>query len=76
MPPSAGWRPPRELSDRERAVLGALALGDTDDMAARRLRLSSRTIRYVVSDLMERYHVKSRFQLGLVLGRLTEGDRQ
>jgi DNA-binding CsgD family transcriptional regulator len=74
VPPSPGWRPPRELSDRERAVLAALSQGDTDDMVAQRLGLSSRTIRYVISDLMERYQVKTRFQLGLALGRLAEGE--
>jgi DNA-binding CsgD family transcriptional regulator len=72
--PSTGWRPPCDLSDRERAVLAALALGHTDETAARHLRLSSRTIRYVVSELMDRYQVKTRFQLGLVVGRHTEGE--
>jgi DNA-binding CsgD family transcriptional regulator len=73
--PSHGWRPPSDLTDRERAVLAALAAGDTDEMAGKRLRLSSRTIRYVVSDLMERYQVKTRFQLGLVIGRHNEGEQ-
>jgi DNA-binding CsgD family transcriptional regulator len=71
--PAPGWRPPHDLGERERAVLAALALGDTDEMAARRLRLSSRTVRYVVRDLMDRYQVTTRFQLGLVVGRITEG---
>jgi DNA-binding CsgD family transcriptional regulator len=72
--PSPGWRPPRELSDRERAVLAALAQGDTDDMVAQRLQLSSRSVRYVIRDLMDHYQVQTRFQLGLVLGRLVERE--
>lgn len=71
-PPARAWRPPRDLSDRERAVLAALALGHTDETAAQQLRLSSRTVRYVVRDLMDRYQVKTRFQLGLVVGQITE----
>ena len=72
-PQPAGWRPPQGLTDRERAVLAALVQGDTDDAVARRLRLSSRTVRYVIRDLMDRYQVQTRFQLGLAVGRLTEG---
>jgi DNA-binding CsgD family transcriptional regulator len=71
--PSSSWQPPPTLSDRERAVLAALALGHTDETAARHLRLSSRTVRYVVRELMDRYQVKTRFQLGLVVGHQSEG---
>jgi DNA-binding CsgD family transcriptional regulator len=71
---SPGWRPPEGLSDRERAVLAALALGDTDEAAAQRLQVSSRTVRYIVRELMDRYQVTTRFQLGLVVGRVREGD--
>ena len=74
--PTAGWRPPQGLSGRERAVLVALAEGDTDEMAAERLQISSRTVRYVIRELMDRYHVKTRFQLGLVVAHLTEGEQE
>src|SRR5690606_31589773 len=72
--PSPGWRAPAELTDRERAVLAALALGGTDEAVAQRLQLSSRTVRYVVRELMDRYQVTTRFQRGLVVGRIREGD--
>lgn len=76
MAPRERWQPPRRLTDRERAVLAALAQGDTDDMAASRLHVSSRTVRYVVSELMEQYQVKTRFQLGLVVGRLDRREEE
>ena len=40
----------------------------TDATAAAKLNLSVRTVAYAVQNLMERYGVRSRFQLGLVLG--------
>lgn len=56
------------LTGREKAVVDALAAGCTDLQAAQRLRLSVRTIGYVVRGLMDQYGVENRFQLGLVLG--------
>jgi DNA-binding NarL/FixJ family response regulator len=59
------------LSPREQAIIGLLAAGATDAAAATRLNLSVRTIAYTIRDLMERFGVQTRFQLGLVLGSLT-----
>jgi DNA-binding CsgD family transcriptional regulator len=56
------------LTDRERAIIALLATGDTDAAVAMSLGLSLRTIAYTVKELMERCGVRSRFQLGLVLG--------
>jgi DNA-binding CsgD family transcriptional regulator len=63
-----GWLPPMSLSDRERAIIALLAAGYTDALVAEQLEISKRTISYTLSEVMERYQVKNRFQLGLVLG--------
>jgi DNA-binding CsgD family transcriptional regulator len=60
----SGLRP----TDRERAIIALLGTGDTDAAVATKLGLSVRTIAYTVKELMELYGVRSRFQLGLVLG--------
>lgn len=57
-----------QLTDRERAIIALLGTGDTDAAVAVTLGLSVRTIAYTVKELMERHGVRSRFQLGLVLG--------
>jgi DNA-binding CsgD family transcriptional regulator len=67
-PSPKGWVPPTALSDRERAIIALLAAGATDAAVATKLNLSVRTIAYTLRDLMERYRVQTRFQLGLVLG--------
>jgi DNA-binding CsgD family transcriptional regulator len=67
-PADRGWVPPAGLSARERAILAVLSSGATDATAAAKLNLSVRTVAYAVQNLMERYGVRSRFQLGLVLG--------
>ncbi|MET8425095.1 hypothetical protein [Nocardia sp. NPDC004860] len=46
------------------AVLGALDLGLTDELAARRLAVSVRTYRRHVADIMARLGVATRFQIG------------
>ncbi len=56
------------LSRRERAVIQLLAAGQTDSAAARQLRISARTVGYVLRGLMDRLNVENRFQLGLALG--------
>ncbi|MEV6526935.1 helix-turn-helix transcriptional regulator [Longispora sp. NPDC051575] len=56
------------LTTRERAIVALLASGMTDAATAAELGLSVRTIAYTLSDLMSRYGVQNRFQLGLVLG--------
>jgi DNA-binding CsgD family transcriptional regulator/sugar-specific transcriptional regulator TrmB len=53
------------LTDRERALLLLLAQGTTDEIAARRLGVSLRTVRRTVSTIMSRLGVRSRFEVGL-----------
>jgi DNA-binding CsgD family transcriptional regulator len=67
-PSRQGWVPPTALTARERAILGLLAAGATDAAVAAQLNISVRTIAYTLRELMERYGVQTRFQLGLVLG--------
>lgn len=47
----------------ERALVQSLALGGTDDIAARRLGISTRTLRRRVAALMTRLDATSRFQV-------------
>lgn len=56
------------LSDQEHALLELLCEGLTDEMAARRLGVSLRTVRRTMSDLLTRTGVRSRFQIGVVTG--------
>jgi DNA-binding CsgD family transcriptional regulator len=49
---------------RERELLALLLAGTTDASAAYRLGISVRTVRRMVSDLMERLGARSRFQAG------------
>ncbi|MBG6140739.1 DNA-binding CsgD family transcriptional regulator [Longispora fulva] len=49
----------------ERALLEIISSGHTDDTAARKLGLSLRTVRRMMSDLMERLDAQSRFQAGV-----------
>jgi DNA-binding CsgD family transcriptional regulator len=59
---------PIELSPRESALVGLLALGHTDQSAADELGLSPRTVAYTMRALMDRVGVQNRFQLALALG--------
>lgn len=59
---------PIDLSPRESALVGLLALGHTDQSAAEALGLSPRTVAYSLRALMDRVGVQNRFQLALVLG--------
>jgi len=68
---------PMELTPREDAIVRLLGAGRTDSEAATELGLSVRTVAYAIHDLMERYDVRNRFQLGIALGPLlgaAEGD--
>lgn len=56
------------LSPREAAIIRLLAAGHTDASASSELGLSMRTIAYALRELMNRYQVENRFQLGLALG--------
>jgi DNA-binding CsgD family transcriptional regulator len=49
---------------RERDLLALLVAGTTDESAAYRLGISVRTVRRMVSDLMDRLGARSRFQAG------------
>ncbi|MFV2117768.1 helix-turn-helix transcriptional regulator [Streptomyces sp. Act-28] len=62
-----GDPPPRGLADPDsthRELLRLLAQGCTDEAAARRLGVSLRTERRLISELMTQLGVRSRFQLG------------
>ncbi|MFC8896051.1 helix-turn-helix transcriptional regulator [Streptomyces cinereoruber] len=62
-----GEAPRRSLEDpgsQPRELLRLLALGYTDEAAARRLGISLRSERRLISELMERLDARSRFQLG------------
>ncbi|KUN75294.1 hypothetical protein AQJ66_36130 [Streptomyces bungoensis] len=56
-------------SPRERALLDFLAEGLTDEAAARRLGISLRSERRMISSLSDRFGARSRFQLGLHAAR-------
>ncbi len=55
---------PTLVSPQEEALLGLLAQGLTDEAAARRLGISLRTERRMITDLMQSFGATSRFQLG------------
>jgi DNA-binding CsgD family transcriptional regulator len=59
---------PIDLSPRENALVGLLAMGHTDNSAAEELGLSTRTVAYTMRALMDRLGVQNRFQLALALG--------
>ncbi|MFJ5552155.1 LuxR C-terminal-related transcriptional regulator [Streptomyces sp. NPDC093225] len=53
----------------ERALLGLVADGDTDESAARHLGVSPRTVQRMMANLMERLDAASRFQAGVIAVR-------
>ncbi|MEV5864347.1 LuxR C-terminal-related transcriptional regulator [Streptomyces sp. NPDC052071] len=53
----------------ERALLEIIAAGDTDESAARKLGVSLRTVRRMMSHLMDRLDAASRFQAGINASR-------
>jgi DNA-binding CsgD family transcriptional regulator len=53
------------LTGQERVLLALLSQGMTDEVAARRLGLSLRTVRRMMADLMDRLGAKSRFEAGM-----------
>jgi DNA-binding CsgD family transcriptional regulator/sugar-specific transcriptional regulator TrmB len=62
-----GVRPGRDeegLTPQESAVLRLLAQGETDDVVARKLGVSVRTVRRIASELMAQLGARSRFQAG------------
>ena len=54
-----------ELGMRERELLSLLSAGSTDEKTAARLGVSVRTVRRMVSDIMNRLGARSRFQAGV-----------
>jgi DNA-binding CsgD family transcriptional regulator len=54
---------------REEELIRLLMAGHTDSSAARRLKVSPRTITTMLRNLMDRMAVNNRFQLGVSLGR-------
>ncbi|RCH66182.1 LuxR family transcriptional regulator [Streptomyces sp. SDr-06] len=54
-----------DLSPQERELLLLLGIGCTDDIAARRLGVSLRTVRRMSSELMSRLGARSRFEAGV-----------
>ncbi|NGO07570.1 helix-turn-helix transcriptional regulator [Streptomyces sp. HC44] len=54
------------LTAQERAVLELLARGFTDEMIARKLAVSVRTVRRMTASLMTRLNAGSRFQAGVL----------
>jgi DNA-binding CsgD family transcriptional regulator len=55
---------PDGLDDREHELLGLLLAGSTDESAAAHLGISVRTVRRIVSRLMEALDARSRFEAG------------
>ncbi|MFI6683211.1 LuxR C-terminal-related transcriptional regulator [Streptomyces sp. NPDC050485] len=57
-------RDDRGLTSAEAEVLRLLAKGHTDEFIAKRVGVSSRTVRRIAADLMEKLDARSRFQAG------------
>ena len=55
----------RGLTPQESALLRLMNQGDTDEVVARRLGVSVRTVRRIASELMARLGARSRFQAGV-----------
>lgn len=53
-----------QLSERDRQLITLLALGATDEAAARQIDCSVRTVRRVIARLMDQLGAESRFQAG------------
>jgi DNA-binding CsgD family transcriptional regulator len=56
------------LTSTEMEVIKLLTHGGTDEGLARKLGVSVRTVRRIIADLMTKYDVKTRFQLGKLVG--------
>ncbi|WP_030018077.1 helix-turn-helix domain-containing protein [Streptomyces monomycini] len=57
-------RDERGLTSAEAEVLKLLAKGHTDELIAKRVGVSSRTVRRIAADVMEKLDARSRFQAG------------
>lgn len=58
-----------DLNDQERAIIRLMANGYSDDRIARTLGIARRTVQRVMTKLMERLQVSSRFEVGFKLAR-------
>lgn len=61
--------PLSELSERERDVLAGLAAGETNREIAVRLHLSEKTVKYYVTNVLIKLHVRDRVEAALVADR-------
>jgi len=59
-----------QLTVREKTLVTLLAQGYTDASAAKAMRISRRAVSTTVRDLMDRFGVENRFQLGIAVGTL------
>jgi hypothetical protein len=57
--------PDEQLSPQLRALIEILAAGATDEVAARRLGVSVRTVKRMAADLRDRLNARSRFEVGV-----------
>ncbi|MEU2246304.1 LuxR C-terminal-related transcriptional regulator [Streptomyces sp. NPDC019224] len=60
---------PDGLTPQEAELLKLLELGNTDEMAARKLGVSLRTVRRMMADIMGRLGARSRFEAGVLATR-------
>lgn len=63
--------PLSELSERERDVLAGLAAGETNREIALRLHLSEKTVKYYVTNVLIKLHVRNRVEAALIADRAT-----
>lgn len=59
------------LSEREREVLAGIATGETNREIAGRLNLSEKTVKYYVTNVLIKLHVRNRVEAALVSQRAT-----
>lgn len=62
------------FTDQERTIIRLMANGYSDDRIARTLGVARRTVQRVMTKLMERLRVTSRFEVGMKLARLLDPD--
>jgi sugar-specific transcriptional regulator TrmB/DNA-binding CsgD family transcriptional regulator len=67
---SGGRASVTDLDEDDRELLALLAAGIKDEVMARQLELSIRTVRRRIARLMHQHGASTRFQLGLVASRL------
>ncbi|MBD0735406.1 helix-turn-helix transcriptional regulator [Streptomyces sp. CBMA29] len=63
-----------DFTDQERTIIRLMANGYSDDRIARTLGVARRTVQRVMTKLMERLQVSSRFEVGMKLARLLDPD--